>query len=69
MASLKGRQPPAGTAVCSVAPAKGVGCRAPARGYRPWPTLPPAARVAAPWQVGCQRGRAIAACARVAAAT
>ncbi|RRT35585.1 hypothetical protein B296_00048542 [Ensete ventricosum] len=66
--SLKGRQPPAGIAVCSVAPAKGVGCRAPTRGYRPWLALSPAARVAAPWQGGCQRARAIAACARVVTA-
>ncbi|RWW00557.1 hypothetical protein GW17_00036479 [Ensete ventricosum] len=36
------RSQPVSTPACSVAPTKGVGCRAPARGYRPRPALPPA---------------------------
>ncbi|RWW38586.1 hypothetical protein BHE74_00056168 [Ensete ventricosum] len=41
-ASLKGRQPPAGTPACSATPAKGASCMAPARGCRPRSTLSPA---------------------------
>ncbi|RZS25488.1 hypothetical protein BHM03_00058724 [Ensete ventricosum] len=55
-ASPQGRPvAPAGTAAYSAAPARGVGCRTPARGCRPRPALPPAgvvaptARVAVPW--------------------
>ncbi|RZR87208.1 hypothetical protein BHM03_00014569, partial [Ensete ventricosum] len=33
-------------AACSVAPAKGAGCKAPARGCCPWPALPPAGATA-----------------------
>ncbi|RWV80344.1 hypothetical protein GW17_00058407 [Ensete ventricosum] len=53
---LQGRPvAPAGTAAYSAAPARGAGCRTPARGCRPRPALPPAgvvaptARVAVPW--------------------
>ncbi|RWW10767.1 hypothetical protein GW17_00025678 [Ensete ventricosum] len=55
--SPQGRQLPAGKPTCSVAPAKGAGCRAPTRGYRPRPALPlagaatPVAGVAAPCRV------------------
>ncbi|RZS27663.1 hypothetical protein BHM03_00061179, partial [Ensete ventricosum] len=46
---------------------KGVGFRAPVRGYCPQPALPPvgAATPAAPWQGGC-RARVATACAGVA---
>ncbi|RZR90589.1 hypothetical protein BHM03_00018504 [Ensete ventricosum] len=61
----QGRQPPAGTPACSMAPA--MGCR-------PRLALPPVGAaaltvgVAALWHGGCRQARAVVACARVATA-
>ncbi|RWV87170.1 hypothetical protein GW17_00050872 [Ensete ventricosum] len=66
-AARRGRQSLAGTPACSATPVKGAGCRAPARGYRPWPALPPTVGVAAPCEGGCRRARVTVAC--VGAAT
>ncbi|RWW39418.1 hypothetical protein BHE74_00055251 [Ensete ventricosum] len=64
----RGQQPPAGMAGYGQ-PAGATVVRGPARGCLPWPALPPTGAaaptvgVAAPWQGGCQRARAVAACA------
>ncbi|RWV98954.1 hypothetical protein GW17_00038169 [Ensete ventricosum] len=74
-AGMTGCGRPVGTPAYSTAPTKGVGYRAPTRGYRPRLALPPAratasvAGVAAPGQGGCQRARAAVACTAAVATT